>query len=59
MSPSIKDQERARRGTRNEFLKLVDQSRCNLHTNWKDLVKNQVFKGEFSVFLMNESENAE
>ena len=40
-------------------MKILDQSRCNLHTNWKDLVQNHAFKEEFSVFVMNEWANAE
>ena len=49
VSPSIKDQERTRRGTRNKCFEISGPEQIQ-STSGKDLVKNQTFKEEFSVF---------
>ena len=51
--PSIKDQERNRRGTRTDSFVISGPEQVQSE-NGKDLVKNQSFKDQFSMFVMTE-----
>ena len=51
--PSIKDQERNRRSTRTESFVISGPEQVQSE-NGKDLVKNQSFKDQFSMFVMTE-----
>ena len=54
VSPSIKDQERTRRGTRNKCFEISGPEQIQ-STSGKDLVKNQTFKEEFFGVLISSS----